>query len=212
MFAEVLFPKIARRLLAISILNFVRSTYELYFTANYYVGSTWLKNIPNVLGVIDPVLYFWVTIAMIGILVAIGMKKRNGLWTEQRQQQEADQWPQQPPGIPQYKPNGNVAVAAVYGGGQGHETAPVTLGQYQQQQEHLIRDYNSVWRPELAAIRLDQQQPLGMSNPVSPQSPAGSPPPYGRQEMDALPARGSILRRPTPQELQNTQVYEVGSR
>jgi len=147
---------------------------------------------------------------MIGILIAIGMKKHNGLWTEQRPLQAADQWPQQAPEIVQNKPIGNVLGTGVYDGGQGHETAPVDLAQYQPQQEQVIHNYNSVWRPELAAIRHDQQQPLGMSNPVSPQSPMGSPPPHGRQEMDAVPARGSIVRRPTPQELQNTQVYEAG--
>jgi hypothetical protein len=66
-----------------SFLNFVRSIYELYYMANYLLNWSYFTVVPDVLGVIEPVLYFLVTVAMVGILITIGIKRHHGLWTDQ---------------------------------------------------------------------------------------------------------------------------------
>ena len=193
----------------------MRCTWELYYSARYLIKYSNFELIPQYTGVLEPILYTWFTVIMVGLLVAIGIKKNHGLWTEQCLQQA--------PGVVQYQPTATGRGAGVYGGEQGYPTAPVPpVAQYQAyqqpQQSELVGNYAPIWRPELAAMGQNQQQywgqqqqqPMGTINPVSPQSPEKSPQSYYTQEMDGAPGRGSILRRPTPHEMHNTQVYEAG--
>src|ERR1700729_1528043 len=80
--------QLTRRFLAASLLNLTRATWEFYYAICYFINYNPLTFVPQYIEVVDPILYTWVTVSIFGLLMAIGLKKRNGLWSQQQPQQQ----------------------------------------------------------------------------------------------------------------------------
>lgn len=71
--------------LAVSLLNLTRTTWNLSYAILYYINYSPDINIPQYVIVVNPILYYWVTVVLFVLLTVIGFKKRDGLWSQQQQ-------------------------------------------------------------------------------------------------------------------------------
>jgi hypothetical protein len=203
--------QLTRRFLAASLLNLTRYTWEFYYAICYLINYNPLTFAPQYIEVVDPVLYTWVTVSIFGLLMAIGFKKRNGLWSQQQQTYQ--------PGI-MANNSGGEAFAAVPG--QGISPSPAYILYQQPAQPELSGQTAPPWRPELPDTgspnanqqyywTQHQQQSSYVQNltpnvmEVADQPHRGLP---GHVRPGA-PFSGNILELSAQQQPQVTQVHEV---
>jgi hypothetical protein len=126
-----------RRFFAASLLNITHTTWELSYVIVYDTNRDYFITIPQYTIIVDPILYTWVTVAIFGLLIAIGFKKTNGLWPQQQQQ------PQQQGFIVNSSGGG-------LGGRQGPGVPPSEYVLYPQPaRAELTSSSSPVWRAEL---------------------------------------------------------------
>jgi hypothetical protein len=71
---------------AASLLNLTRTTWDFSYRILWDIGyNPNYTTIPKYVLVVFPILYNWVTVVLFGLLVVIGFKKRDGLWSQQQQ-------------------------------------------------------------------------------------------------------------------------------
>jgi hypothetical protein len=137
----VLYIQIACFYLAASLFNLTRSTYNFSYAVLYYINYNPYKVVPTYMIVVDPILYTWFTIVMFGLLIAIGSKKLNGLWSQQQQ------LPQQG-----YRVE-NSGGKAFYGGqGPGVAPSPTYILYQQPNQAELMGSAAPTFRAELGNV------------------------------------------------------------
>jgi hypothetical protein len=170
--------QLAAYFLATSLLNLTRATWNFSYAILYDIGyDPYTTIIPLYVIVVSPILYTWVTVVLFGLLIVIGYKKTNGLWSQQQQfyggvpqqQQFYGGVPQQQqfygvgqgqgvptsqPIGPNYKPNLQPAPAEIIGGGSPTWRAELTGTNYTNPtQQHYGTQY--------------QQQPQVVQNQVT---------------------------------------------
>jgi len=202
--------QLTRRFLAASLLNLIRSTWELYYAIRYLVNYNRSTVIPQYIGVVEPILYTWVTVSMFGLLFAIGFK-RNGLWSQQ-----------QPPQQQGIIANSSAGGAFTSMPGQGIPPSSAYVLYQQPTQAELTGHATSPWRPELSGASYpnpnqhyywaqhQQQRPVVQNQTQNAVEVAGEP--YRWVPTDVapgVPVSGSMGRLSPQQQLQVTQVYEV---
>jgi hypothetical protein len=179
-----------------------------------------LTFLPRYIEVVDPILYTWVTVSIFGLLIAIGFKKRNGLWSRQQQPQQ----PQQQGFIA--NGSGGATFGAAYG--QGLPNPPAYIVYQQPAHAELTGNAAPASIPELPNARspnLSQQYYWTQHQQHSPfvqnqtQNTAFVPAPvevaaqpYMGVQMDVAPgvhSSGTATRLPIQQQPPVTQVYEV---
>jgi hypothetical protein len=189
----------------------------------YDINADYFITIPQYTTVVYPILYTWVTVAMFGLLIAIGFKKRNGLWSQQQQQPQQQQLQQQ--GFIAYTGGGGG-----FGGGQGQGIPPPEYILYQQPaRAELTSSGSPAWRAGLTGASLTssnqqhywpqyQQQWPAVQNQAQnavfvPAPVEVAAPQYRGVPIDAahgVPTSGNVVGPWTHQQQpQITQVYEV---
>jgi hypothetical protein len=122
--------QLAAYFLATSLLNLTRATWNFSYAILYDIGyDPYTTIIPLYVIVVSPILYTWVTVVLFGLLIVIGYKKTNGLWSQQQQfyggvpQQQQFYGVGQGQGVPtsqpigpNYNPNLQPAPAEIIGG------------------------------------------------------------------------------------------------
>jgi hypothetical protein len=106
--------------LAASLLNLTRTTWDFSYAILYQINYNPYNIIPLYVLVVNPILYYWVTVVLFGLLIGIGIKKRNGLWSQQQQfPGGVPQQQQFPGGVPQQQqfPGGVPQQQQFYSGG-----------------------------------------------------------------------------------------------
>ena len=185
----------------------------------YDINADYFIAIPQYTTILYPILYTWVTIAMFGLLIAIGFKRTNGLWSQQQPQQQ----PQQQEFI------ANTSGGGGFGGGQGQGVPPPEYVLYQQparaelnssgspawgaelngasptspNQQHYWSQYQQQW----PAVQNQAQNAAFVPTPVEVPAQQYRGVPLGATH--GIPTGGSVVGPWTQQQPQITQVYEV---
>lgn len=176
--------QLTRRLLVVTTLNNLRTTYDLYLAARYSLGRP--RDLPYYFIILTPILYMWTTIVILSLLTDIGSRKHDGLWSNYNS-------------ISGLQPNNGFNPNTTYGpwnggnagpntqGGSGYQhQPPLEYGQYQQSGSYNphqqptqaeLHGSNVPVRRELAAPPSQQYQQMYMQQQPQPLL-AGQLPPY----------------------------------
>jgi hypothetical protein len=172
--------------------------------------------VPRYTEVVGPILHTWVTVSIFGLLIAIGSKRRNGLWSQQERSQQQE-----------FIANGS--GDGVFSDAHGRGVPPPSAYiLYQQPAQAELRGSAAASRPELAGAgspnlnqqyywTQHQQHSLFVQNQTQNAVSVPTPvevdaQPYGGVPMGVapgIPAGGSVARLSTQQQPQVTRVYEV---
>ncbi len=147
-----------------SLLNLTRTSWDLAYAIQYDIGyDPSYTTIPLFVLILYPILYTWVTAVIFTLVIVIGSKKSNGLWSQ----------------------------GQVYGDfrpGQGISTSqPIGTGSYMQPtQPGIVIGISPPWRPELSGTtyinptqqyygtQYQQQLPIVQSQPPQAYQVAGT--------------------------------------
>jgi hypothetical protein len=162
--------QLAAWFLAASLLNLTRATWDFSYAVLYNINWDPLYTIiPQYVTVVNPILYTWITVVLFGVLVIIGFKKRDGLWSQQQQFYGAGPQQQQFYGVGQGQ-----AFPTPQLSGAGSDKPSVQAGQAE-----LIGSTSPTWRAELTGTNYTnptqqyygtqyQQQPPIVRKQVTP--------------------------------------------
>jgi hypothetical protein len=221
--------QLTRRLLVVTTLNNLRTTYDLYMAARYSLSRP--RDLPYYSIILTPILYMWTTIVILSLLTDIGNRKHDGLWSNSNS-------------ISGLQPNNGFNPNTTYGpwnggnagpntqGGSGYQHQPPPeygqcqqLGSYnprQQPTQAEVHGGNAPARSELAALPSQQYQQMYMQQQPQPllegqQSPYRSVPQFAPVEahgqpispFGSVPGGWTTQQQPPPGQPGVQHVYEV---
>lgn len=192
--------QIAGCFLATCLFNLTRTTWEFSYVILYYIENPDIEA-PEYVIVVDPILYTWFTVIMFGLLIAIGAKKSDGLWS------------------PQYQPNQQVFMASIGGGaglgaGQGYVAPPAPTYMVYQPQPVQTGIINSTSPIQGQNQQYQWNQYPQPQSPVAPGQTRDSvfvqtPVELGQSQRGIPSGMTGGVELPTNRQPEVTQLYEV---